>query len=86
MPQFEAVLENGVLRRLQPVALAEDQRVTVRVDEAAAPDSADQIQFVLSEDCWRAFCNALDAPPRDIPALRKLLTQASVFDGRDAVS
>jgi hypothetical protein len=31
---------------------------------------------------WQAFCKALDAPPRKIPALKQLLTEASVFDGQ----
>jgi uncharacterized protein (DUF1778 family) len=41
----------------------------------------EQTQFRLSEDKWREFCEALDAPPKDIPELRKLLTEPSVFDG-----
>ena len=41
---------------------------------------AGQVQFVLPPDRWQAFCRALDAPPRDLPALTKLLTEASVFD------
>ena len=40
----------------------------------------DQSQFRLSDKEWRGFCEALDAPPKDIPALRKLLTQPGVFD------
>ena len=39
----------------------------------------------LPPDRWRAFCETLDAPPRDIPALRKLLTEEGIFDEpRDA--
>lgn len=41
---------------------------------------AEQNQFRLPEKKWRAFCKALDAPPKDIPALRKLLTEPGVFD------
>jgi uncharacterized protein (DUF1778 family) len=41
---------------------------------------ADQNQFRLPEEKWREFCEALDAPPKDIPALRKLLTEPGVFD------
>ncbi|MCI0464596.1 MAG: DUF104 domain-containing protein [Gemmataceae bacterium] len=80
--QLEAVYENGVFRPLQPVRLPEQQRVTVTIDEDIdAVDSADQVLFVLSAERWQAFCDALDAPPKDIPALRKLLTEASLFDG-----
>jgi uncharacterized protein (DUF433 family)/predicted DNA-binding antitoxin AbrB/MazE fold protein len=41
--QTEAVYENGVLRPLQPVPLAERQRVTVAI-EAAGPDQATAFQ------------------------------------------
>ena len=41
---------------------------------------ANQSQFRLSDKRWREFCKALDAPPKDIPALRKLLTEPGVFD------
>ncbi len=41
---------------------------------------AEQSQFRLSDKEWREFNRVLDAPPKDIPALRKLLTQRGVFD------
>jgi predicted DNA-binding antitoxin AbrB/MazE fold protein len=82
----EAGFENGIFRPLQPIQLAEHQRVTVIIDEKSA-DSVDQVQFVLSNDRWQSFCDALDAPPKEIPALRKLLTEPSLFDGnRNAAS
>jgi predicted DNA-binding antitoxin AbrB/MazE fold protein len=86
--QLEAVYENGVFRPLQPVHLPEHQRVTVTIDEGAAGSfgAVDQAHFALSPECWQAFCDALDAPPRDIPALRKLLTEASLFDGHGNAS
>jgi hypothetical protein len=79
--QLEVVYENGVFRPLQPVHLPERQRVTVTIEEEAAvpPRMADQAYFALPPDRWQAFCDALDAPPREIPALRKLLTEASPF-------
>lgn len=81
--QLEAVYEKGVFRPLQPVSLPEHQRVTVTIDEEAAELSGavDQAHFTLSPERWQTFCDALDAPPRDIRALRKLLTEASPFDG-----
>jgi uncharacterized protein (DUF1778 family) len=57
------------------------------IDEESDADSAraDQVHFVLPPERWQAFCEALDAPPRDIPALRNLFTEASLFDEhRDA--
>ena len=41
---------------------------------------AEQSQFRLPDKKWREFTRALDASPKDIPALRKLLTQRGVFD------
>ncbi len=48
--------------------------------QAARQIVADQTHFVLSRKEWKAFCAALDAPPKSIPALRRLLTEPSVFD------
>jgi uncharacterized protein (DUF1778 family) len=49
---------------------------------AAQQVLADQVHFALSPERWEAFCTALDAPPKEIRALRRLLTEKSVFDGR----
>ena len=40
---------------------------------AARQIIADQVQFSMPQKRWREFCEALDAPPKTIPALRKLL-------------
>ena len=47
---------------------------------AAQQILADQTHFYLSPEKWDEFCAALDAPPRELPELRKLLSQPSVFD------
>src|SRR5437762_3067753 len=49
--------------------------------EAAQQVLAEQVDIVMPPAEWKAFCKALDAPPRSILVLKKLLTQASVFDG-----
>jgi predicted DNA-binding antitoxin AbrB/MazE fold protein len=82
--QVKAIYEHGVLRPLQAVNLPEQQEVTLTIE--ANGDGAEQVLFVLPPDRWQAFCDALDAPARDIPALRKLLTEASVLDGNGAPS
>lgn len=41
---------------------------------------ADRRRFVLNDEQWSAFQAALDAPPRDIPALRRFLREPSVFE------
>ncbi len=80
--QVKAIYEHGVFRPLDAVDLPERQEVTVTIHDADA--GAEQVLFVLPADRWHAFCEALDAPAREIPALRKLLTEASVLDGNGA--
>jgi uncharacterized protein (DUF1778 family) len=48
--------------------------------EAAQRVLADQMHFYLSPEKWDEFVAALDAPPRDLPQLRRLLTEPGVFD------
>jgi uncharacterized protein (DUF1778 family) len=40
---------------------------------------ADQVQFRLPKKQWKEFGDALDAPPKTIPALRRLLTRPGLF-------
>ncbi len=47
---------------------------------AAQQTLADQSRFTLPKKQWEAFCAALDAPPRSVPVLRRLLTKPGVFD------
>ena len=45
--------------------------------EAADPALNEQTRFVLSAEALRKFAAALDAPARDVPALRKLFALPS---------
>jgi uncharacterized protein (DUF1778 family) len=54
--------------------------------QAAQQVLADQVQFTLPAGRWKAFCQALDAPPRVIPALAQLVAQPGVFDGPGTAS
>ncbi len=54
--------------------------------EAAQQVLAEQGDVVMPPADWEAFCRALDAPPRPIPPLKKLLTQPSLFDGHGPAS
>ena len=68
------------------VAAAEAQNRTVSdfvltsALERADDVLAEQRTFILSPEKWEAFQAALDAPPRDLPELRKLLTTPGPFD------
>lgn len=47
-----------------------------RADEALA----DRRTFVLNAAQWKAFMAALDAPPRPLPRLKRLLKEPGFFD------
>ena len=49
---------------------------------AAEAVLADEANFSLNRDKWRRFIAALDAPPRKLPALRKLFAGRTVFDAK----
>lgn len=69
---------------LQAAAASSGQSVSEFVLESALDRAAqtlpDRRHFVLDAEQWEAFMAALDAPPRDMPRLRKLLMEPSVFD------
>ncbi|WP_165227257.1 DUF1778 domain-containing protein [Aquisphaera insulae] len=48
----------------------------VRADETLA----DRTRFGLDAERWTRFLEALDAPPRELPRLGRLLQEPSVFD------
>ncbi len=48
----------------------------VRAEETLA----ERTRFGLDADRWKDFLEALDAPPRDLPRLGRLLKEPSVFE------
>jgi len=46
----------------------------------------DRTRFVLNAEQWRAFLAALDAPPRDLPRLKRLFQEPSVIERGAPVS
>lgn len=49
-----------------------------RAEEAIA----DQVHFLLTDQQWKAFTEALDRPAKVKPRLRKLLTEPSILERR----
>lgn len=47
---------------------------------AANQALADRRHFLLDDDQWAAFQQALDAPPQSLPRLEKLMTEAGLLD------
>ncbi|MBV6304303.1 DUF1778 domain-containing protein [Candidimonas humi] len=70
---------------LTAAALAQRRSLSEFVLESALGRAeetlADRRVFQLPPEKWEAFIAALDAPPRDLPRLRKLLKEQSVFSG-----
>jgi uncharacterized protein (DUF1778 family) len=50
--------------------------------EAAEQILSEQRHFELTPQQWSAFCAALDAPAKEIPALKALFQRPSVFASR----
>ncbi|MFM2043883.1 MAG: hypothetical protein RLY86_2459 [Pseudomonadota bacterium] len=71
-------------RTLQMAAAATGRSVSDFVLESAmarAEESLpDRRYFTLSPEQWEAFQNALDAPPRPMPRMERLLRTKSVFE------
>jgi uncharacterized protein (DUF1778 family) len=72
-------------RTLNDAALAAGRSVSEFVLESALARAeetlADRRHFGLNAETWEAFMSALDAPPREIPALERLLREPSIFEG-----
>ena len=49
----------------------------VRADETLT----NRTRFGLDADQWKAFLAALDAPPRELPRMKRLFQEPSVFEG-----
>jgi uncharacterized protein (DUF1778 family) len=71
-------------RVLQTAALAANRSVSEFVVESALARAEetlpDRQRFGLTADQWKAFQDALAAPPRPARRLAKLLREPSVFD------
>jgi uncharacterized protein (DUF1778 family) len=52
--------------------------------ERAQSDLSNQQSFTLKKGQWAEFTKRLDAPAKDLPRLRKLLTKPDVFDRASA--
>jgi len=71
---------------LQAAAAASRRSVSEFVLESALARGdealADRRSFGLDAKQWKAFLAALDAPPRPLPRLKRLLEEPGFFDAR----
>lgn len=69
---------------LQAAAQAAHRSVSEFVLESALAKAeetlAERRAFALTAETWEAFSNALDAEPRDLPAIRRLFEAQSPFE------
>ena len=74
----------GAKEALQAAATLRHKSVSEFVLESAlgAADEvlADRRYFSLNEEQWMAFQTALDAKPRPLPRLDRLMSEPSIFD------
>jgi uncharacterized protein (DUF1778 family) len=72
-------------RTLQAAATASRRSVSEFVLESALVRAeetlADRTRFTLDAGRWKAFLDALDAPPRDLPRLERLFREPSIPEG-----
>lgn len=90
-PRIEKIdLRLGVEAKEMIVAAAQatGQSITDFVLESALSRAEealpDRRYFSLDTEQWIAFLAALDAPPRELPRLRRLLDEPSVFEAPDS--
>lgn len=78
-------LTGAAKKMLQMAAAADRKSVTDFVLDSALRQAeerlADRQHFRLGAAKWNAFLTALDAPARERPRLKRLLTESGVFDG-----
>ncbi len=71
-------------RTLQAAAAAERRKVSDFVLESALARAeetlAERQRFGLDAEQWAAFFEALDAPPRELPRVRRLFQESSPFE------
>jgi len=73
---------------LSAAARASHRSVSQFVLESALSRAAETLverrHFELNAEQWDAFMAALDAPPREVPRLRRLFQEASAFEASDS--
>ncbi|MBX3490333.1 DUF1778 domain-containing protein [Parvibaculum sp.] len=79
-------LSREAKRTLHAAAAAQNRSVSEFVLESALAKAAetlpDRQRFVLDAEDWKAFQAALDAPPRPLPRLKRLLATPGAAPSR----
>jgi uncharacterized protein (DUF1778 family) len=75
-PQAEQKLQAAANVAQRSVSEFVLESALIRADETLA----DRTRFGLDADRWKAFVEALDAESRDLPRLKQLFQERSVFE------
>lgn len=75
-PQAKRVLHAAARALRRSVSEFVLESALARADESLP----DRRHFGLDAERWQAFLSALDAPPRPLPRLERLLNEPSVFE------
>lgn len=77
-PEDESKLQVAATRSRQSVSDSVLQCALARAEETPA----NRTRFGLDAEPWEPLLEALDAPPRERPRLRRLVQEPSPFEGR----
>jgi uncharacterized protein (DUF1778 family) len=77
-PEAKMALQAAAAASRRSVSEFVLESALARADEALA----DRRTFGLDAKQWKAFLAALDAPPRPLPRLKRLLKEPGFFDAR----
>ena len=76
--------ENSQKKLLTYAASIRKVKLSAFILESALKEAegiiAEKVHFSLSPSKWKEFCAALDAPARNIPELKRLFSEPTVFD------
>lgn len=75
-PQAEQKLQAAACIAQRSVSEFVLESALIRADETLA----DRTRFGLDAERWKALLEALDADPRDLPRLKRLFQEKSVFE------
>ena len=75
---------------LMHAATLRDVKLSTFMLESAMKEAEEvvnqNVHFALPEKDWKAFCEALDKPAREIPRLKKLFAKLGLFDEQKTAS
>lgn len=79
-PEAKRVLQSAAAAAHRSVSEFVLESALARADETLP----DRRHFGLTADQWTALIAALDAPPRDLPRVRRLLREPSIFEEHES--